>query len=61
MQWIDVETWPRKPLIEKYSTYVFPYINIGAQMDVTKLYDFSKKHGISFYCAMIYGGNKGCS
>ncbi len=58
MQWIDVETWPRKPLIEKYSTYVFPYINIGAQLDVTKLYDFSKRHGISFYCAMIYGATK---
>lgn len=58
MKWIDLDTWPRKPLIEKYSSYDFPYINIGAEIDITKLYDYSKKYGISFYCAMIYGATK---
>ena len=58
MQYIDLETWPRKSLVEKYSTYVFPYINIGAQIDVTKLYEYAKRNHISFYCAMIYGATK---
>ena len=58
MKWIDVDIWPRKPLIDKYSTYVFPYINIGADLDVTKLYHYVKSQGISFYCAMIYGATK---
>lgn len=58
MKWIDLDTWKRKPLIEKYSSYVFPYINIGAEIDITKLYDFSKKHGLSFYCAMIHTATK---
>lgn len=58
MKWIDLNTWPRKPLIEKYSTYVFPYINIGANLDVTNLYNYVKAQGISFYCAMIYGATK---
>lgn len=58
MKWIDIDTWSRKPLIKKYSTYMFPYINIGAEMDVTGLYSYCKKEGISFYCAMIYGAVK---
>ena len=58
MKWIDLETWKRKPLIEKYSSYVFPYINIGAEIDITKLYNYSKKHSISFYCAMIHAATK---
>lgn len=51
---IDLETWPRKALLEKYNGYTFPYINIGAEFDVTNLYNEAKKHELSFYCAMIH-------
>ena len=40
---IELENWPRKPLLEKYAGYTFPYINIGAEIDVTNLYDFVEK------------------
>lgn len=50
--------WGRDALLEKYSTYDFPYINIGAEVDVTGLYDFAKKNGLSFYCAMIHAVTK---
>ena len=55
---IELENWPRKPLLEKYAGYTFPYINIGAEIDVTNLYDFVKKEKLSFYCAMIYVATK---
>ena len=58
MIWIDAQNWDRKPLLDKYSDYMFPYINIGAEIDVTKLYHFAKKNGLSFYCAMIYAATK---
>ncbi len=38
----------------QYDGYLFPYINLGVDLDVTNLYLFSKKHKISFYCAMMY-------
>ena len=58
IKWIDEKSWKRKPLLDKYSSYVFPYINIGADMDVTNLYYFSKKNNLSFYCAMIHAATK---
>ncbi len=51
---IDPESWERKRFVEKYSTYVFPYINLGADMDVTGLYRFVKEEGLSFYAAMMH-------
>ena len=39
MQWLDMDTWSRKPLVEKYAGYVFPYINIGAEVEVTRYED----------------------
>lgn len=58
MQWLDEQTWGRSALLKKYSTYMFPYINLGAEIDVSNLYYFTKKNGISFYCAMIHAVTK---
>lgn len=54
MIWLEPENWERTKLLEKYLEYDFPYINLGAEIDITKLYHFSKKHDLSFYCAMIH-------
>ena len=58
MKFIDKEEWERAPLFEKYEDYLFPYINLGAEIDVTGLYRFAKEHDISFYCAMIHAATK---
>ncbi len=51
---LDPTTWERTALVEKYAPYTFPYINMGADLDVTGLYRFAKEEGLSFYCAMIH-------
>ena len=58
MKWIEPENFKRMALLEKYSSYMFPYINIGAEIDVTKIYHYAKKRGLSFYCAMIHAVTK---
>lgn len=46
--------WGRDKLVEKYSSYDLPYIIVTADVDVSKLYRFSKENDLSFYTAMIY-------
>lgn len=58
MKWIDAENWSRMSLLDKYSSYMFPYINIGAELDVTNLYHFAKNNHLSFYLAMIHAATK---
>ncbi len=51
---LDHDTWERTELVEKYAPYAFPYINLGADLNVTGLYHFAKANDLSFYCAMIH-------
>ena len=44
----------RDKLVEKYSTYDFPYIVVTADINIRKLYDFAKANQVSFYTTMIY-------
>ncbi len=54
MKALDKDNWDRNDLVEKYADYVFPYINLGAEVDVTNLYRFVKANDLSFYCAMMH-------
>ncbi len=54
MQKLDKDNWERANLVKKYSEYVLPYVILSADVDVTGLYRFAKKHEVSFYCAMIH-------
>ena len=58
METIDLETWDRKALFNNYLETDFPYIILGANVDVTNLYDYTKQNGISFYFAMVYAANE---
>lgn len=54
MKLIDVETWNRREYFKAYQGTDFPYINIGAELDITQLLAFSKHHGLSSYLSMIH-------
>ena len=51
---IDLQTWNRAHIFRSYLGTDLPYIIIGCNLDVTNLYRYAKKEGISFYFSMIY-------
>jgi len=50
---IDISTWKRKAQFEFFKTYENPFFNITVNVDVTKIYTFSKENELSFfYCTL---------
>ncbi len=54
MEPINLETWERRDHFLCYLGTDFPYIFVTADVDVTRLHAFTRRHGISFYLAMVY-------
>lgn len=54
---IDLSTWNRAHYFKSYLDGDFPYINLGARVDVTQLRDVAKREGLSSYFAMIHTAN----
>ena len=53
-RYIDVDTWPRRDAYRLFSRGYLPYFSVTTPLDVTELYRFTKKEGLSFYRAMVY-------
>lgn len=51
---IDYENWPRRELFEFFSAMSQPFYSVAFRVDVTRLYDYVKPRGLSFYYALIY-------
>ena len=51
---IDLDKWPRKSQYELFKTMDSPHFNICANIDITKLRKFIKRHDLPFYTTMIY-------
>lgn len=58
MKTIDIETWDRKGYFKAYAGTDFPYINVGAHLDITRLLRFSRKQGLSSYLALIFSAHR---
>lgn len=54
MQEIKYIDWSRKEHFEFYSFNDLPLYSITVSIDVTKIYNYTKRLGISFYYGMIY-------
>ena len=54
MKEFDVENWNRKAQYEFFKDYADPFFNITANLNVTSLYTFCKKHELSFSLACIF-------
>lgn len=54
MKKIDLDTWPRKSLYEFFSNVSNPFYSATFTVDVTRVYDYTKSRGLSFYCALTY-------
>lgn len=53
-RYIDVEQWNRKDAYGLFSRGYLPFFAVTTPLDVTELYAFTKKEGLSFYRAMVY-------
>lgn len=53
-----MNTWKRKSSFLNFMGFDLPYLNIGAELDVTNLYNFTKQNHLSFYFALTYLANK---
>ena len=58
MKEIDIAKWERKSQYEFFKNYEDPFFNITASLDVSNLYDFCKKHELSFFLAGLFVANK---
>jgi chloramphenicol O-acetyltransferase type A len=58
VRYIDLETWDRKEYFDVYLGRDFPYINIGAEVDITGLISFCNSQGLSSYLTMIHTAHR---
>lgn len=54
MEYVDLETWPRRDHFRFFSGLSFPFYNVTTTLDVTGLRSYVKENRLSFYYAMIY-------
>ena len=54
MKKIDLNTWERKEFFECYSANKMPRFGITTPLEVTKVYNFAKREGVSFYFSLGY-------
>ena len=50
--------WERKELFDFFSRMSDPFYSVCFRLDVTRLYEFCKARGLSFYYALIYLSTK---
>ncbi|MGI5940061.1 MAG: CatA-like O-acetyltransferase [Thermoleophilia bacterium] len=58
MHKIDLDTWDRKEHFAAYRGWDFPYINVGANVDVTALLEFAHRHRLSSYLVLVHTAHR---
>ena len=48
MELVDIKTWPRREIWEYFSSVSYPFYTVSYQQDVTGLYNFARRRGLSF-------------
>ena len=51
---IDLNKWDRKEIYDHFSHQKMPFYAVAANVDVTKLIDFKRRQGLSFYLSLIF-------
>ena len=54
MKYIDMKSWPRREHFHFFSAMDYPHFNLCANVDITRLHSFLKKHGMPFFSAVLY-------
>jgi chloramphenicol O-acetyltransferase type A len=53
-RWLNIEEWKRKNQFNFFKDFDNPFFNICTDVDVSELYNFSKKSEFSFFLTSIY-------
>ena len=51
---IDINNWDRRDLYEHFSRLKFPHFAVAAYIDVTRLLEYKRREGLTFYLSLIY-------
>lgn len=54
MKIIDIQTWKRRDHYQLYNRLAFPYLNITANVNITRLQPWAKSNGFSLFSAISY-------
>ena len=54
MEKIRYEDWPRREAYELFSAVSHPFYSVTFTVDVTDLYEYVKREGLSFYYGLVY-------
>ncbi|MBR5343719.1 MAG: chloramphenicol acetyltransferase [Oscillospiraceae bacterium] len=52
------ENWERREIFDFFSRISDPFYSVGFRLDVTRLHDFCKERGLSFYYALVWLSTK---
>ena len=58
---IDLESWPRRAAFEHFSRIAWPFYSVTFDVDVTRVRDFAKARGVSFYLTMVWAVTRACN
>ncbi len=51
---VDLEHWPRKELFDFFSGMSNPFYMVTFRQDVTEVYQYAKRMGVSFYYTLVW-------
>ena len=54
MKEIDLESWKRKDIFNLYYQFDIPQISLCTPLEVSKVYEFAKSKGLSFYFCLCH-------
>lgn len=54
MEYVDMETWPRREIFEFFSATSRPFYSVSFRLDVSPARSFAAEKGLSFYRCMIW-------
>jgi len=58
---LNIDTWKRKAQFDFFLDYDDPTFNVTANVDVTNLRTYAKKHELSFFLASLFVSTKVCN
>lgn len=54
MKELDIEKWARKGIYDMFRHLDFPFYHVAFRVDVTRLKQYTKARGLSFYYSLVY-------